>query len=212
MTKAFSGEFMKKVTVISALLSSLLAFSCATAGKTTAVTMPEAVIDLGSMSRDQYIILGQVSGESSVTAKASDIARDLKNKVDNFREVNSYTIKGDDGNYGFIGEARQNLTVLERAQALALYRMIELARYNGADAVMFVNTTVSTDTKTGFEATTDINVKVTGIAVKIKADAGFVIEPLPEPEPEPEAEPAAEETAAESAEEAKPEVSSESAE
>ena len=193
---------MKKITLLTAMISCLFAFSCASMkGKTETSTMPYAFIDLGSMDRSSYIILGTVSGECTLTADTSDIEQDLKNKVENIYELNSYKIAGDNANYGFVGEAKENLTVLERAKASATYKMIELARYNGADALAFVNTTVSTDTKNSFASSvTDITVKVSALAVKLKADEGYEIQSIPEPEPEPEPEVASEEPSAEESE------------
>ena len=52
--------------------------------------------------------------------------------------------------------------------------MVETAQYNGADAILYVNTTLSTEA--GGFAETKIRVTVTGLAVKLKADEGYEIQ------------------------------------
>src|SRR5574344_1896159 len=41
-------------------------------------TMQEATLDLGSLPRDQYVIIGQVSGEGIITAKTSLIKKQAR--------------------------------------------------------------------------------------------------------------------------------------
>ena len=163
------------------------AVSCASVGKETYSVMPGSEVNLAALPKDSYVILGTVSGESSVKASVSDIDRVRKNRSTNLFEYNTFTLEGDNGNYGFIGKVKENMSVEERAEALASYKMIELARYNKADAVICVNSVTEIIPDEGFMASScTVKSKVSGIAVKFNADKGAVIEYPPEPEPEPE--------------------------
>ncbi|MBP5251073.1 MAG: hypothetical protein J6Z17_01510 [Treponema sp.] len=197
-----NGSLKKLSLVAAAVLASGTFFSCASAKNEIVAVIPEAKLDLGAMPRDSYIILGQVSGESSLLASPADIERADKNRALDIREYNTYSLIGDTGKYGFVGNVNNNMSVTEKAVALATYKMIDVARYNGADAVVFVNSTVSITKGEGFMADSTVKAKTTGIAVKLKADKGVVIELPPAvievaPAPEPESVPAEPETAAE---------------
>ncbi len=181
MKKSLKSAFFKaqRLEVLFLAALSLSALSCASNQAITYRAMPEATLDLGSLSRDQYIILGQVSGTSSITVKSSDLLHDSKAYALGESKVNSYTIRGDSGNYGFIGNANQkNLTVRERAVALATYRMIETAQYNGADAILYVSTSLTEENASDSSLSTETRLRVTttGLAVKLKADEGCTIE------------------------------------
>ena len=163
------------------------AVSCASVGKETYSVMPGAEVDLASLPKDSYVILGTVAGESSVKASVSDIEKVRKNRATSFFEYNTFTLEGDNGNYGFVGKVKENMSVEERTEALAAYKMIELARYNKADAVICVSTVTEIIPDEGFMASScTVKSKVSGIAIKFNADKGAVIEYPPEPEPEPE--------------------------
>ena len=182
---------MKKILktlalAVSAAVLSFTAISCASTQPHTYRVMPEAQLDLGSLSRDQFIIVGQVSGTSSVTVKTADLTNDEKNFAYKESKWNNYTILGDNGNYGFVGKANtKNLTVQERAIALATYRMVETAQFNGADAVLYVQTTVNVEDAAASIMNNEkkIRVTVTGLAIKLKADSGYEIKLPPSQEP-----------------------------
>ena len=86
-------------------------------------------------------------------------------------------------NYGFIGKpAKLNMNVFEKGRAIAEYKLIDTARYNGADAVIATKATTSIKPQ---DRLTVIETTVSGFAVKIKPDAGYSIqEPVEEEEDE----------------------------
>lgn len=171
------------IAVVSA--AALLCVSCASNNlQSINATMKEATIDLGSFPRDQYIIIGQVSGEGKITVKNGTIVKEAKNKAMELPEYNNSSAIGDNGRYGFIGSnPNTNMTVMEKAVAIATYKMIQTAQLNGADTVLYVTTTTTTVPKSlsAFSNESIITAKVTGLAVKIKPNDGIKIK-LPEPE------------------------------
>ena len=64
------------------------------------------------------------------------------------------------------------MSIYERAQALAEYKLIEIARYNEADAIICFNS-ITEATRDG--ANVLLTTKASGVAVKIKADEGYSI-------------------------------------
>ena len=88
-------------------------------------------------------------------------------------------LHGYEGKDVFIGKpAKTKLSVFERADALAEYKLIELARFNKADAIICFNSSTEI-MKDG--ANSILTTKASGLAVRIKADEGYSIEyPAPD--------------------------------
>ncbi|MCH5291668.1 MAG: hypothetical protein J1D88_07955 [Treponema sp.] len=160
------------ICFVSACLCTFVFASCATPLRTAVSTMPEAALDLGSLSRDQYIVVGTVAGEASVDVSSSDLKKDLEADLDEHSVGRSYKLKGDTGAYGFIGTAKRTMTIEDRVIALATYKMIEMARCNQADAVLYVNTAIDIKDK---KRTNTVTAKVTGIAIKLKPDSSEML-------------------------------------
>ena len=164
---------MKKIALCFLSCAVFLLASCASAPKLSNISkFPE--IEPDSLSADRYIVLGEVSGESVFVVNTEDLSKEKQNAYSEEPKYYVPVIKADDGNYGFIGkEISSDLTIQERAIAAAEYKLIELARYNNADAVICVKT----DSKIQPSgASTLITTKVSGLAIKIKADEGYTIE------------------------------------
>ena len=125
----------------------------------------------------------------------------MNNEIAAEPKIITIKLHGDDGKYGFIGKpAKTKLSVFERADALAEYKLIELARFNKADAIICFNSTTDV-VKDG--ANSILTTKVSGLAVRIKADEGYSIEyPAPDVWDPSEFEYTEEEMAAEAAAEA----------
>jgi len=180
------GQSMKtKIVCATVATCVLLAVSCASTNVMSVnATMQPAVLDIGSLSRDQYIIIGQVSGEGYITAKTSIIKNQAKTKAVLEPTYFSTDVIGDSGRYGFLGsEVNTNMTILDKAIAIATYKMIQAAQYNGADTVVYVTTTTKILPKSysSFSSGSIVSAKVTGLAIKIKPDAGIKIK-IPDPE------------------------------
>lgn len=164
---------MKKLSICILGCAVFLLASCATAPKVSNISCFSEVAP-GSLPADRYIILGEVSGESTFVVKSEDVAKEYKNAHSSEPTAFTPEIMGDEGHYGFIGKAKSSdLSIMDRAIASAEYNLIELARYNKADAVICVNTDVQVQ-ESG--KNTMYTVKVTGLAIKLKADAGYKIE------------------------------------
>lgn len=158
------------VTMIAACTLAALSMSCATVTRTTAITMPEVQLDLSSLPKEQYVIIGKMTESASVVASTNAIAQEKKRFALGEKAVNSATVSGDSGNYGFIGGLfKENMTVQERAVALATNKLLDLARYNEADAMLYVTTQVTTQKESGSKSR--VTATVSGYAVKITPDA-----------------------------------------
>ena len=169
---------MKKLALCILSCAVILLASCASAPKVSNLSSM-AEIAPGSLPADRYIVLGEVSGETTFVVKSEDLAKEYKNAHSSEPTAFVPVIPADKGDYGFIGKSvSSDLSILERATASAEYKLIELARYNKADAVICVNRDIEVEDNT---KNTMITVKVTGLAVRIKADEGYSIE-YPEPE------------------------------
>ena len=166
---------MKKSTVLAVGLCAVLFASCASNSLSNISTFPE--LKEGNFNSDRYIILGEVSGESVVSVKSTEIINEKKNLITG--ENAEIILIGDNKNYGFVGkDARTNLTVLERAQALAEYKLISLAEFNNADAVIGLKKKIEITEDKSYSV---IKTTVSGYAVRIIPDKGYVIEFPPEP-------------------------------
>jgi|SRR5574344_181904 hypothetical protein len=173
-----------KVLSTTSILCAILFASCASTNvQVTNATIEPATLDLGSLPRDQYIIIGQVSGEGIIVAKDSDIRREAKLKALQEPVFNTASVEGDNGRYGFLGEQNTNMTILEKAIAMGTYKMIKAAQYNGADTVIYVTTTTTIVPKSHslFSKESTVTAKVSGLAVKIKPNDGIKIK-VPQPE------------------------------
>lgn len=174
-----------KLAFLTTVALVLFLFSCASPKiMSVNTTIQPATLDLGSLPRDQYVVIGQVSGEGYITAKTTDIEKQAKSRALIEPSYYSVDIQGDTDRYGFLGnEVNTNMTVIEKAIAIATYKMIQAAQYNGADTVVYVTTTTKILPKSysAFSSESIISAKVTGLAIKLKPDAGIQIK-IPEPE------------------------------
>ena len=164
---------MKKLTFLLTALTGFFFISCATTSSFANVSH-FTELNSGSLPADRYIVLGEITAENTMIVATQDIAKEMENEISS--EPKSIVIKalGDDGKYGFIGKpTKTKLNVFERAEALAEYKLIEIAKYNKADAIICFNS--SSDIQND-KANTMITTKVSGLAVKIKADEGYSIE------------------------------------
>ena len=158
---------MKKLSFLILTCAVLLLASCASAPKVSNIsTIPE--IAPGSLPAGRYIVLGEVTGESTFVVRSED-----KNAHSTEPTAFVPVIPADNGNYGFIGKkASTEMSIMERAAAAAEYKLITTARYNDADAVICVNTDVEVENR---GANIIISTKVSGLAIRIKPDEGYSI-------------------------------------
>ena len=164
---------MKKIAILLTVVTGLLLISCAS--KPTYSTVSHfSELDPGAMSANRYIVLGEIKAENTMIVATEDIAKEMENEISTEPKIISVKAMGDDGKYGFIGKStKQKLNVFERAEALAEYKLIEIARYNKADAIICFNS--STDIQQD-GSNTMLVTKVSGLAVRIKSDEGYSIE------------------------------------
>lgn len=164
---------MKKIAFMLTALSALFFVSCATTSNYSNFSH-FTELNPGSMSADRYIVLGEVTAENTMIVATEDIAKEMNNEISSEPKILTIKALGDDGKYGFIGKpGKYKLNIFERAEALAEYKLIELARYNKADAIICFNSLTETQ-RDG--ANTMLTTKVSGLAVRIKADEGYSIE------------------------------------
>lgn len=168
---------MKKLIIVLSALSAFVFASCSTMPLTQVndtIAGPE--MDFAKLNRDDYIVLGKVSGKGSIIASDSQISSERKNRLSGSRPSSNVTLKGDTLRYGYLNEEQFPVhTAEEKAVANAMYQMIELAEYNDADAVIFVTTRVTIVPEPQpnafanvFKHESRINAVVSGLAVKIK--------------------------------------------
>ncbi len=164
---------MKKIAILLTAITGLFFISCASTPTYSNVSH-FTELEPGSLPANRYVVLGEVSAENTLIVATADIAKEMENEISSEPKIISIKALGDDGKYGFIGKpTKTKLNVFERAEALAEYKLIELARYNKADAIVCFNS--STDIqKDGVN--TMLTTKVSGLAVRIKADEGYTIE------------------------------------
>ena len=164
---------MKKIAVLLTAIAGLFFVSCATTSTYSNVSH-FTELNPGAMSADRYVVLGEITAENTMIVASEDIAKEMNNEISSEPKVLTIKALGDDGKYGFIGKpAKNKLSVYERAEALAEYKLIELAKYNKADAIICFNS--STDIQKDGTSTM-LTTKVSGLAVRIKADEGYSIE------------------------------------
>jgi uncharacterized protein YbjQ (UPF0145 family) len=162
----------------------MLFASCASTSFSNFSEFP--LIESGNLPSDRYIVMGTVSGASNLTMTAEEYNKLIKNEFAYEPQNVQVKFVNDSGDYGFIGKpVNIKMNVFERSVALAEYKMIQTAKHNQADAIVFLksNTTVETSYKTTFVKTV-----VSGYAVRIKPDSGYTIEVPVEEVPAPEAE------------------------
>ncbi len=191
---------MKKIGLLLIAITGLLLVSCASTSSYPSVAHFTELAP-GSMPANRYVVLGEVTAENTLIVATEDIAKEIQNEISPEPKILSIKAMGDDGKYGFIGKpTKTKLSVYERAEALTEYKLIELAKFNKADAIICFN--ISTEIqKDG--SNTMLTTKASGLAVRIKADEGYSIEyPAPEVWNSAEFEYTEEEMAAEAAAEA----------
>ena len=191
---------MKKFGILLIAITGLFFVSCATTSNYANVAH-FTELNASSLPSNRYIVLGEISAESTTIVAAEDIAKENENEIAAEPKVISIKLHGDDGKYGFIGKpAKVKLSVFERADALAEYKLIELARFNKANAIICFNSSTEI-MKDG--ANSILTTKASGLAVRIKASEGYSIEyPAPDIWDASEFEYTEEEMAAEAATEA----------
>ena len=169
---------MKKFGILLIAITGLLLVSCATTQSYPSVSHFTEFAP-GSLPENRYIVLGEISVENTVIVATDDITKEMANEIAVEKKLLTVKVHGDDGKYGFIGKpAKVKLSVFERADALAEYKLIELARFNKADAIICFNSSTEI-MKDG--ANSILTTKASGLAVRIKADEGYSIEyPAPE--------------------------------
>ena len=191
---------MKKIGLLLIAITGLFLVSCASTSSYPSFAHFTELAP-GSMPANRYVVLGEVTAENTLIVATEDIAKEIQNEISPEPKILSIKAMGDDGKYGFIGKpTKTKLSVYERAEALTEYKLIELAKFNKADAIICFN--ISTEIqKDG--SNTMLTTKASGLAVRIKADEGYSIEyPAPEVWNAAEFEYTEEEMAAEAAAEA----------
>lgn len=166
---------MKKIfKTLMVIASTALLASCASVPAANK-TMQEAQI---SLQRDQYVIVGRISESATVVASTSAIKNEEKRIARGIKEVNDASLIGDNGKYGFIGTTMPvNMTVKERAVALATYKLLGVAKFNEADALLYVTQDVSIEKISGSKS--KVTATVSALAVKVKADVEAQLMPAP---------------------------------
>jgi hypothetical protein len=164
---------MKKICFLLAIASSLFLISCASTHSYPTVAHFTELAP-GSMPANRYIVLGEVSAENTLIVATEDITKEMENEISPEPKILSIKTMGDDRKYGFIGKpTKMKLNIYERAEALAEYKLIELAKYNKADAIICFNSSTEVQ-RDG--SNTMLTTKVSGLAVRIVPDEGYAIE------------------------------------
>ena len=163
---------MKRFGILLIAITGFFLVSCATTSNYASVAH-FTELDASSMPSNRYVVLGEISVENTVIAAAEDFAKEAENEISVEPKIISIKLHGDDGKYGFIGKpTKTKLSIYERAEAVAEYKLIELAKYNEADAIICFNSSTEAF-KDG--ANVMLTTKASGVAVKIKADEGYSI-------------------------------------
>jgi hypothetical protein len=174
---------MKKLISIILSAAVLILTSCATAGAMVKTHIPNPDDSSAPLNKDDYVVLGTVSGTGYVIASDKEINAERKAAAEGLRPVHDIILEGDTLRYGYLNNnAYPFQTAEEKAVANATYNMIETALFNKADAVLYVTTRVSiipVVNKDGrrnfFNPQSKITAKISGIAVKLK-DRGIGIQ------------------------------------
>ena len=181
---------MKKIVLALTWAVCLLFASCASNHFNSFSEFP--VIESGDLDSGRYIVLGEVSGASNLSMTNEEYSKLISNEFSYEPQNINVKFGNDSGEYGFIGKrATIKMNVFERSAALAEYKMIQTAKFNGADAIICFKS--ETKVENSYK-TTIVKTYVSGLAVKVKADNGYSIKtPVEEVEA-----PAVEETEPES--------------
>ena len=164
---------MKKIALLLITIASLFLISCASKPSYSSVSH-FTELNPGDMPSNRYIVIGEITAENTMVVVTEDIVKEMENEISSEPKIISVKAMGDDGKYGFIGKAtKTKLNVYERAQALAEYKLIELAKYNKADAIICFNSSTEVQ-RDG--SNTMLTTKVSGLAVRIVPDEGYAIE------------------------------------
>jgi hypothetical protein len=167
---------MNKIICLLIPVAAVLLTSCATAGALVKTHMANPDNSLAALNRDDYIVLGQVSGTGTITAADKEIRQEQEDLSTGQRPVKDIVLEGDTLRYGYLNDISYTVqTAEEKALGNATYNMIEQALYNNADAVICVKTRMSVipvisgnGSRNMFTPKSKITAKVTGIAIKIK--------------------------------------------
>ena len=182
---------MRKILIALAGVCCLFFASCASASFYNLSEFP--VIESANLPSDRYIVLGEVTGSSTIAMTKEEYSKLVNNEFAYEPQNIQVKFLNDTHDYGFVGKpAKIKMTVFETSQALAEYQLIQTAKYNEADAIICFKST--TTVEPGFKNTM-VKTEVSGLAVKIKPDSGYSIKvPVVE-------QPVVEETPAEDVEE-----------
>ena len=162
---------MKKLFTLCAAVLTLAA--CSTVPPAENLTMQEAELNLSSLKRDEYVILGRIAGEATATISSATLKSDIKKRTSGEPTAYSTVFPGDSGHYGFVGtKAATNMGITEKITAMATYNMLNTAKFNDADAVLYVTRQLQV-TERGSKSV--VTAKVSGVAIQLKADEGVEI-------------------------------------
>jgi hypothetical protein len=175
---------MKKLICMTLFAAVLILTSCATAGAMVKTHIPNPDDSSAPLNKDEYIVLGTVSGTGYVIASDKEINSERKAASEGLRPAYDIILEGDTLRYGYLNDrAYPFQTAEEKAVANATYNMIETALFNGADAVVYVANRVSIipvvnkdGSRNLFNPQSKITAKISGIAVKLR-DRGTGIQP-----------------------------------
>lgn len=154
-----------KRTFLFGVIITIILTGCASDIGSKRANINNAHIGFSDLTRDDYIILGRVTGESTVSVNA------LLNKINGDTLEYGYL-----NELGYAGELSTNLlggqsvvlvptNVEDQARRNALYKLILEAKKLDADTVIFVNTMIEQDITKKVKT---IHVKASGLAIKIK--------------------------------------------
>ena len=167
---------MKKIILGVLGACCVLLASCASTNFNRLSAFP--VIESGDLNSSRYIVLGEITASNSISMTNDEFSRLIKNEFAYEPQNIEVKFGNDTGDYGFIGKpVNIKMNVFERSAALAEYKLIELAKYNEADAILCFNS--DTKVESNFRNTT-VTTNVSGYAVKVKPDSGYTIK-IPEP-------------------------------
>ena len=111
-------------------------------------------------------------------SKTNVINKQIQSEATGLQVYNKYEVSGDSGKYGFINSnIDTNMSIIDKAIAMATYKMIQAAKYNNADTVIYVTTTTTIvpNTYKAFSKESFVIAKVSGLAVKIKTDSNVQV-------------------------------------
>ena len=166
---------MKKIAAALAGLCSLFFISCASNTFGSLCEFP--LINSGDLASGRYIVMGEVTGENSLTMSNEEYNKLIKNEFAYEPQNLSVKFANDTATYGFIGKpVNIKMNVFERSAALAEYDLIQTAKFNEADALACFKSETIISSEHG---RTTVKTVVSALAVKVKADNGYSIKPRP---------------------------------